>query len=264
MWQISYRIQCTSYIRYGIPWFVYASFYIMYYILYVFYCIYIYCIQYVRFIAALCGTMYTMCYMFYVFVACIVCVMYAMDGVIYVIYSILDLVYSISIICYIVSILYMIYHILYIVQYTSYITCHEYYVNDILGIPCSIVYIEYILYSLYYIIIAIISYLQLHYIYLYNICYILYLSGSRGTWYLGGMAELSISTTDDDTCGDLCKYRCGNCQGSLVGLQITAYAIGEGGQRHQSLSLSLRPSSVSHFQFSMLPGTIEMNATSPS
>ena len=90
------------------------------------------------------------------------------------------------------------------------------------------------------------------------------MSGSRGTWYLGGMAELSISTTDDDTCGDLCKYRCGNCQGSLVGLQITAYAISEGGQRHQSLSLSLRPSSVRHFQLSMLPGTIEINATSPS
>ena len=122
---------------------------------------------------------------------------------------------------------------------------------------CSIVYIEYILYSLYYISIAIISYLQLHYIYLYNICYILYVSGSRGTWYLGGMAELSISTTDDDTCGDLCKYRCGNCQGSLEGLQITAYAISEGSQRHQSLSLSLRPSSVRHFQFSMLPGTLK-------
>ena len=85
--------------------------------------------------------------------------------------------------------------------------------------------------------------------------------GVAGTWYLGGMAELSISTTDDDTCGHLCKYRCGNCQGSLIGLQITAYAIS---QRHQSLSLPLRPSSVRHFQFSMLPGTIEINATSYS
>ena len=56
---------------------------------------------------------------------------------------------------------------------------------------------------------------------------------------MGGMAELSISTTDDDTCGDLCKYQCGNRQGSLVGLQMTAYTISEGGQRHQSLSLSL-------------------------
>ena len=65
---------------------------------------------------------------------------------------------------------------------------------------------------------------------------------------MGGMAELSISTTDADTCGDLCKYQCGNRQGSLVGLQMTAYTISEGGQRHQSLSLSLLPSSVRHFQ----------------
>ena len=49
-------------------------------------------------------------------------------------------------------------------------------------------------------------------------------------------------------CGDLCKYQCGNRQGSLVGLQMTAYTISEGGQRHQSLSLSLLPSSVRHFE----------------
>ena len=74
------------------------------------------------------------------------------------------------------------------------------------------------------------------------------LVGVAGDRHLGSMAELSISTTDDDTCGDLCKYRCGNCHGSLVGLQITAYTISEGGQTHQSLSLSLLPSTVCHFQ----------------
>ena len=104
------------------------------------------------------------------------------------------------------------------------------------------------LYSLYYISIALISYLQLNYTYVYNICHILYLSGSRGTGYLGGTAELSISTADDDTCGDLRKYRCGNRQGSLVGQQIIAYTISEGCQRHKHLSLSLLPSSVRHFQ----------------
>ena len=55
---------------------------------------------------------------------------------------------------------------------------------------------------------------------------------------MGGMAELSILTTDADTCGNLCKYQCSNRQGSLVGLQMIAYTISEGGQRHKSMSLS--------------------------
>ena len=53
---------------------------------------------------------------------------------------------------------------------------------------------------------------------------------------MGGMAELSISRTNDDTCGDLCKYQCGNRQGSLVGLQITAFR----GQEIEPLPRSIR------------------------
>ena len=63
------------------------------------------------------------------------------------------------------------------------------------------------------------------------------MSASRGAGYLGGMAELSISTTDDYTL-ETCA---GNCANHCIHNQ-------RGSQRHQSLSLSLLPSSVRHFQ----------------